>query len=86
MARYITQPLIKRTEAGKRAYETVIPETLQVEAIPYEYKARVGDRWDTIAYKYLGSPALWYVVANYNNALNGSIFIKPGTIIKIPEV
>ncbi len=86
MARYTTPITIKRTDSGKRAYETVIPETLEAEALPYEYTARIGDRWDTIAYKYLGSPTLWYVVANYNNSLNGSIFIKPGTIIKIPEV
>ena len=45
----------------------------------------MGDRWDTLAYKYLGSATLWYVIANANNSLNGSIFIKPGNVIKIPE-
>ena len=86
MARYLTPPLITKTESGKRFYQTVIPSEMETEKFPYEYQARVGDRWDTIAYKYLGSATLWYVVANYNNSLNGSIFIKPGTIIKIPEV
>jgi hypothetical protein len=86
MTRYITPPTILRTDEGKRIYSTVIPDTINLEDFPYEYEARVGDRWDTIAYKYLGSATLWYRVANYNNSLNGSIFIKPGTIIKIPEV
>ena len=86
MTRYINSLAITNTETGKRYYTTVIPVNPKQERIQYEYKARIGDRWDTIAFKYLGNAALWYVVANANNALNGSIFIKPGTIIKIPEV
>lgn len=85
MARYINPPAISKTETGKRYYSTVIPVNPVEEPFTYEYEARVGDRWDTIAYKYLGNAALWYVVANANGGLNGSIFIKPGTIIKIPE-
>jgi nucleoid-associated protein YgaU len=86
MTRYIDSLRVVNTQAGKRYYTTVIPVDPKQERIQYEYKARIGDRWDTIAFKYLGNAALWYVVANANNALNGSIFIKPGTIIKIPEV
>lgn len=86
MTRYIESPRVANTETGKRYYTTVIPANPKQERIEYQYQARIGDRWDTIAYKYLGNAALWYVVANANNALNGSIFIKPGTIIKIPEV
>jgi len=85
MTRYINSPTISKTEKGKRYYSTVIPTNPKKELFVYEYTARMGDRWDTIAYKYLGNAALWYVVANANNALNGSIFIKPGTVIKIPE-
>jgi hypothetical protein len=86
MARYITPLVQNKLDSGKRYYETVVPETPKAENFPYELEARMGDRWDTIAYKYLGSPTLWYVVASANNSLNGSIFIKPGTIITIPGV
>jgi nucleoid-associated protein YgaU len=86
MARYINSLTIGKTDLGKRYYETVIPENSKVDTFPYQHEARMGDRWDTIAYKYLGSAALWYVIANANGGLNGSIFIKPGTIITIPEV
>lgn len=72
-------------ESGKRFYSSAIPEDPSSNPIEYTYKARMGDRWDTIAYKYLGNAALWYKVANANGGLNGSIFIKPGTIITIPE-
>lgn len=86
MARYLVDPVIKKTDEGKRYYSTVIPVDSEEEAIQYTYTARIGDRWDTIAYKYLGSAKLWYVIANANNSLNGSIFIKPGTTIIIPEI
>lgn len=85
MAKYLNKIYIARLESGKPYYSTAIPSDPITETIQYTYKARMGDRWDTIAHKYLGSATLWYVVANANNGLNGSIFIKPGTIITIPE-
>lgn len=86
MARYKNNITIQKTDNGKRYYSSAIPEDHVSQRIEYTYKARIGDRWDTIAYKYLGNAALWYKVANANGGLNGSIFIKPGTIITIPEV
>jgi nucleoid-associated protein YgaU len=85
MARYKNSVSIKNTEDGKRFYSTAMPVDPIPEKIEYTYTARMGDRWDTLAYKYLGSATLWYVIANANNSLNGSIFIKPGNVIKIPE-
>jgi len=85
MPRYQNNIIVKKTDEGARYYTSAIPTDPLEEQIEYNYKARMGDRWDTIAYKYLGSATLWYVVANANNGLNGSIFIKPGTIITIPQ-
>lgn len=86
MARYQDSVSIRLTDSGKRYYSTAIPDNpAPVNTISYTYTTRIGDRWDTIAYKYLGSAALWYMVANANNKLDGSIFIKPGTTIVIPE-
>jgi hypothetical protein len=86
MTRYIVNPTINKTINGKRYYSTVIPTDVVEEQIQYTHVARIGDRWDTLAYKYLGSAKLWYVIASANNLLNGSIFIKPGTTVIIPEV
>jgi len=86
MAKYINTAIIDRDDTGKRYFTTVIPETHTPKQFEYTYTARIGDRWDTIAYKYLGSAALWYIVARANGGANGSIFIKPGTVIIIPEV
>lgn len=84
MARYQDRIRIIKTKEGKRFYSTVLLEDVVAEEQTYEYTTRLGDRWDTIAYKYLGSASLWYVVARANGGANGSIFIEPGTVIKIP--
>ena len=86
MTRYQNTITVKRTDEGKRYYSSAIPVDPIEEDINYTYTSRMGDRWDTIAYKYLGNAALWYVIANANNGLNGSIFIKPGTVITIPQI
>lgn len=86
MARYEEQPIINRTESGKRFYSSVIPQTIEIEDSMAEYVSKLGDRWDNLAFRFYGNPAQWYVLANANGGLNGSIFIKPGTKIRIPEV
>lgn len=86
MARYANTVRIEKTDEGKRYYSSALPNDPIQRNIEYKYTARLGDRWDTIAYKYLGSAALWHEVANANNSINGSIFIKPGTIITIPQL
>lgn len=86
MPRYQNQITVQRTEQGKAFYSSVIPVDPIEEQLQYQHRARIGDRWDTIAYKYLGNANLWYVIANANNSLNGSIFIKPGTTIIIPQL
>ena len=85
MARYSNDIFIDRTEQGKRYYSSAIPENPQPDDVQYIHETRIGDRWDTLAYKYLGSATLWYVIANANGGLNGSIFIKPGSRVIIPQ-
>lgn len=85
MPRYLNDIFINKTDEGKRYYSSAIPVDPLLDDLEYVHEARMGDRWDTIAYKYLGSAALWYVIANANGGLNGSIFIKPGTLITIPQ-
>lgn len=84
--RYQNKIFINKTDQGKSYYTTTIPVDSVEEEIQYQHKARMGDRWDTLAYKYLKNASLWYVIANANNSLNGSIFIKPGTIVIIPQI
>jgi nucleoid-associated protein YgaU len=84
MSRYINGVTINRLNGGKRYYNTVIPKNIRTEEFSQQYTARLGDRWDSLAYKFYGAAAHWTKLAAANNGINGSIFIKPGTIIKIP--
>lgn len=86
MLRYIRVPNIRKLESGKRYYSTVIPKSPEFADFPREYVAKMGDRWDTLAYKFYGNPSRWYLLALANSGANGSIFIKPGALIKIPEL
>lgn len=87
MAKYINNVSLKKTESGKRYYSTQIPDTyVTSKDTEFVHIARMGDRWDTIAYKYLGSPVYWYIIARANGGVNGSMFIEPGKQIIIPEV
>jgi hypothetical protein len=86
MAKYINPILVKRTTTGKRYFSTGIPVTPITDFLSEQYIAQEGDRWDQLAYKYLGSPSQWYKLAILNDGVNGSIFIKAGTVIKFPRV
>lgn len=86
MTRYISLPRINKSTTGKRFYSTVMPRIPQMSQFPLEYTAQIGDRWDTLSYKFYGSASMWHKLAISNNGANGSIFIKPGTVIKIPEL
>lgn len=86
MAKYKETLRVARTESGKRFYTTVIPEDITVTDAAREHVARVGERWDTLAHRYYGRASLWYRIAAANGSADGSMFIKPGTVIKIPEV
>lgn len=85
MNKYSFEPFIIKTEAGVRYYTTGIIENNVQPDIPTTIEARMGDRWDTLAYRYLGNAKFWHKLAILNGGVNGSIFIKPGTIITIPQ-
>lgn len=86
MSKYQNRIFIDKSETGKSYYTSAIPSDTKEEQFQYQHTARMGDRWDILAYKYLGNASLWYVLANANNSVDGSIFIKPGTTIIIPQI
>jgi len=44
-----------------------------------------GDRIDLIAYRYLGSAGLWWVICDYND-LFFSLELESGTVLRFPSV
>jgi hypothetical protein len=47
------------------------------------YEVGQEEYWDNIAYKYYGSPHLWWVIPAFNNIVNPFETLEPGTNLKI---
>lgn len=44
-----------------------------------------GDRIDLIAYRYLGSIGLWWVICDYNDIFF-PLELEPGTVLRVPSL
>jgi hypothetical protein len=79
---------IRRTETGKRYYDTTLPPTITKNVNDIYIITGYGDRLDLIAYDYYGDASQWWIIASANpNAFhyNGSLVIEPGIQLRIPQ-
>lgn len=60
------------------------PDIGYLEYYSHIYKG--GERLDQIAFKYYKRPGLWWLIVDHNPELNDPFDIKPGTILRIPNV
>lgn len=86
ISKYTTQLKIQKTEEGKSYYTTVIPSSIPEDTFEFSIVTRGIQRFDNLAQKYYKDSTKWWIIAKANNMVDGSIFIKPGTRIKIPSV
>jgi hypothetical protein len=82
--RYDNTIILKDEETNKRYFGS-----LKYPSIPYTdndfYIITVhGDRLDLLADNYYGSIDYYWILSYANNIKNGSIFIPPGTQLRIP--
>lgn len=84
-SRYQNQPIVQVTlpdgETDATVYGPVLP---QVSSTYTNYLLKPGDRFDTLAYTYLGDPTLWWQIANMNPEVFYPDQLTPGTWIRIP--
>lgn len=85
MERY-TNTLQVDTTKGIPYYKTTIPMQIPQEEIPFYYLSQDGDRFDTLSYKFYGTPDLWWVIAKANNLADGSMAPPEGTRLFIPNI
>ena len=48
------------------------------------YTVKYGDRIDLLAYRFYGSPDLWWVIADYND-LRFPLVLEVGTVLRCPS-
>ena len=52
----------------------------------WEHTYVEGERLDQLSFKYYKNPQYWWVIVEYNPAIEDFINIKPGTVFRIPNV
>jgi hypothetical protein len=52
----------------------------------WTHKYVEGERLDQIAFKYYKKPEYWWIIPEYNPEVEDFTNIKPGTVLRIPNV
>lgn len=81
-----TAPLKVDTTKNIPYYETSIPSLIPTEDVPFYYIAQDGDRLDSISNLFYKTPDKWWVIAKANKIVNGTIAVRGGTKLLIPNV
>jgi nucleoid-associated protein YgaU len=76
--------IILKDENGKRYYNTTFYPLINPKDSDIYVITTVGDRLDILASQYYKDPTLWWVIASANNLRRDSVFITPGTQLRIP--
>jgi nucleoid-associated protein YgaU len=72
-------------QKGTVVYKSTIPTVVRPADDDLIITIDEGDRLDYLAAKFYGSPSLWIVLASVNNMTNGSMYVPPGTQLRIPS-
>jgi hypothetical protein len=83
--RYQFTPVVDSTK-GVRYNQSAIPTTIPAEDVPFYYVSRMGDRLDTVSTAFYKSPKYWWVIAQANGLVNGTLAVAPGTRLFIPNI
>ena len=85
-SRYATGTLFKAWDARKSQYNlTVYRNFPTYKENFFYYSWAVGDRFDLLAHKFLGSSELWWTITDINAEILNPNTIAPGTQIRIPN-
>lgn len=70
---------------GRRFRKTVKLPIIEPHIDDIYIIGSVGDRLDTLAFKYYGRASYWWIIARANNIGNGDLVVPVGTQIRIPQ-
>ncbi len=79
------QPIeILKTDKGIRYYKNNVYPEIQPTDNDIYVITTMGDRLDLLAYDYYQDTSLWWIIASANSLPGDSLFIEPGTQLRIP--
>jgi len=83
MQRYQSIPT-KKDKNNKQYTATTVYPVIRETDNDYYITITEGDRLDNLAYSFYGDGTLWWVIASANNLPGDSLYVSPGTQIRIP--
>ena len=83
MQRYQSIPT-KKDKNNKQYTATTVYPVIRETDNDYYITITEGDRLDNLAYSFYGDGTLWWVIASANNLPGDSLYVLPGTQIRIP--
>lgn len=82
--RYDNTPILKDKTTGRRYYKNTLYPQINPKLSDIYVITNGGDRLDLLANQYYKDPTLWWIIASANNMSKDSIYITPGTQLRIP--
>lgn len=76
---------IQKDGNGRRFRKTTLLPVIEPHVDDTYIIGQIGDRLDTLAYKYYGDSSLWWIIARANNLGNGDLVVPSGKQIRIPS-
>lgn len=82
--RYQNIKITKNSQLGNRFYSNnMYPDIPPSDNDTYVITV-LGDRLDLLAFDYYGDVSLWWVIASANSLSGDSLYLEPGSQIRIP--
>lgn len=82
--RYETSKILRTSTDGKRYYNGTLYPLITPRNSDIYVITTVGDRLDILADQYYKDSKMWWIIASANNLRKDSLFITPGTQLRIP--
>jgi hypothetical protein len=82
--RYQNINLIKNSQQGSEYFvNNIYPDIAYTENDSYVITV-LGDRLDLLAFDFYGDSSYWWVIASANSLSGDSLYLEPGSQIRIP--
>lgn len=84
MNRYISSKTIKNDKKQRYLSTALLPQIVLSDADAY-IEITSTERLDNLAQKFYDDVTVWPILANINGLGKGTLYVKPGTILRIPS-
>ena len=86
MSRYTNTPTLLDDERKRRYFAALIDPTIAPSSDDIYVITTIGDRLDLLSFKYYSEASFWWIIAAANPTLRkDSLYLEPGTQLRIPS-